>query len=66
MGEIKLLALRLGRRLLNTSARHQLFAPNNLRASIVSRDYQGFACCHHNYQMIHTIPNPVKFFLKSQ
>jgi len=63
MGKIELLALRLGRRLLNSRARYQLSAPNNLRASFVTRDYQGLACCDHNCEMIHTIPNPVKFFL---
>jgi len=64
MGKVELLALRLGRRLLNSRASHQLFATNNLIAPSVAGDDQGLSCCHHNHQMIHTIPNPVKLFLE--
>ena len=64
MRKVKLLALRLGGRLLNSRASHQLFATHYFSAPNVAGDDQGLSCCHHNHQMIHTIPNPVKLFLK--
>ena len=63
MGKIELLTLRLRCRLLNSRASHQLFASYNFVSPSVAGDDQGLPCCHHNHQMIHTIPNPVKLFL---
>ncbi|HZC24061.1 MAG TPA: hypothetical protein VE866_12030 [Candidatus Binatia bacterium] len=63
MSKVELLALGLGGRLLDARAGHQLLAPYDLISPTIARDDQGFSCCHHNHQMIHTIPNPVNLFL---
>jgi hypothetical protein len=65
MCKIKLLALRLDSLLLGTRASYQLFATYNLIASPVARDNQALPRCHYYRQMIHTIPNSVKLFLKN-
>jgi len=64
MCEEELLALGPGSRLLDPRAGYQLLAPDNRISPFVARDDQGFSCCHHYREMIHTFPDPVKLFLK--
>jgi hypothetical protein len=64
MSKVKLLALGPGSLLLGACASYQLFATDNLVAPTIACDDQGLPCCHYYRQMIHTIPNPVKLFLK--